>query len=146
MQKQKGFSLLEILITLLIMSFGLLGISGIIVNSLKNNQSSYARSQASFLANDIIERMRSNRTMAEKSTRPYNLAIGAAPSGTGVAMDDLTQWRTNLAAALVSGTGSIAMDVNKKVTVIVQWDDSRASGNETSVGLSDQTITIETRL
>ena len=154
MKKQKGFSLLEIMITLLIISFGLLGIAGIIINSLKNNQSSYSRTQASMLANDIIDRMRANRTTAETLPYPYNLAMTDAPSGSGVVFDDLDQWRKSLAAAMPSGsgTGSVNIDVNKKVTVIVQWDDSRASGDSINVddrvsfGLRNQQITVETRL
>ncbi|MDP3843383.1 MAG: type IV pilus modification protein PilV [Oxalobacteraceae bacterium] len=147
MQKQKGFSLLEILITLVIISFGLLGIAGVIVNSLKNNQSSYSRSQASLLANDIIDRMRANRTTAETSPSPYTLAIGGTPSGSGVVLSDLTEWRASLASAMPSGTGSVALDgATKKLTIVVQWNDSRASGDTTTFGLSSQQITVETRL
>lgn len=153
MQKQTGFSLLEVLITLVIMSFGLLGIAGVIVNSLKNNQSAYSRSQASWLANDIIERMRANRVTAEAELLPYNLAMGSSPSGTGVVLEDLTEWRASLAAAMPSGTGSVALDAaTKKVTVVVQWNDSRASGDEVivservSFGRSNEQIKVETRL
>lgn len=153
MQKQKGFSLLEILITLVIISFGLLGIAGVIVNSLKNNQSSYSRSQASLLANDIIDRMRANRTTAETSPYPYNLTISGTPSGSGVVLNDLTEWRASLASAMPSGTGSVSLDgTTKKVTIVVQWNDSRASGDKVviservAVGKSNQQITVETRL
>ena len=147
MQKQKGFSLLEVLITLVIISFGLLGIAGIIVNSLKNNHSSYSRTQASVLANDIIDRMRANRTTAATSPYPYNLAMTGTPSGSGVVLNDLTEWRASLATAMPSGTGSIALDgTTKKVTIIVQWDDSRASGDGATVGLGSQRLQVETRL
>lgn len=146
MQKQKGFSLLEVLITLVIISFGLLGIAGVIVNSLKNNQSSYSRTQASVLANDIIDRMRANRTIAETAPFPYNLALSGAPSGSGVVLDDLTEWRASLAAAMPSGTGSVTLDgATKKLTIVVQWNDARASGGAT-FGLGSQQITVETRL
>ncbi|MDO8651303.1 MAG: type IV pilus modification protein PilV [Undibacterium sp.] len=142
MKKTKGFTLLEVLVTLVIMSFGLLGIAGIIVNSLKNNQSSYARSQASWLGNDIIERMRANRGTAEIAPSPYNLALGTDPTGAGVAPDDLTQWRTALASTLPSGTGSVVLNaVTNTVTIVVQWDDSHATS-----GSSVQSITVETRL
>lgn len=100
------------------------------------------------LAGDIIDRMRANRITADGGavvpyTSPYNLAIGADPSGGGVPAIDLGEWRTALAAAFPSGTGSVAVanDVTKKVTVVVQWDDSRGAG-----GSSTQQVTIETRL
>lgn len=154
MQQQKGFSLIEVLVTMVIISFGLLGIAGVIVNSMKNNQSSYARTQASVLANDIIDRMRANRTTAETAPYVYNLALGADPAGSGVALNDLTQWRTSLAAAMPSGTGSVTMASAAQVTVVVQWNDARASGDGTAVGAGDgattgrtaQQIIVQTRL
>jgi type IV pilus assembly protein PilV len=168
MQQQKGFSLIEVLVTMVVISFGMLGIAGVIVNSLKNNQSAYARSQASVLANDIIDRMRANRTTAEDASRPYNfnnLTTTETPSGSGVVLNDLTEWSTSLARSMPSGRGSIAIDATNKVTVIVQWDDSRASTDArgtdaeiqaaradadpdapTKVGKVAQQITVETRL
>ena len=154
MQQQKGFSLIEVLVTMVIISFGLLGIAGVIVNALKNNNSSYARTQASVLANDIIDRMRSNRTTAETAPYAYNLALTAAPTGSGVVLNDLTQWRAALAAAMPSGTGSITMADATKVRIVIQWDDSRASGdgtapgsgNGTTTGMTAQQIIVETRL
>ena len=144
MQQQKGFSLIEVLVTMVIISFGMLGIAGVIVNSLKNNQSSYARSQASVLANDIIDRMRANRTSAEATTpSPYtfnNLSTTATIPGSGVVFNDLTEWSTSLTASMpsASGRGSIAIDATTKiVTVVIQWDDSRAStelrGNDAEI-------------
>lgn len=142
MHKQRGFSLLEALITLLIISLGLLGIAGIIANSLKVNQGAYVRSQASWLANDIVDRMRANRTTAESAGLPYNLAINADPAGAGIPLDDLTAWRAALASALPSGTGAVALDsATGKVTVTVRWDDTRAAG-----GQANQQFVVETRL
>jgi type IV pilus assembly protein PilV len=147
MQKQIGFSLIEVLVTMVIISFGMLGIAGVIINGLKNNNSSYARTQASILANDIIDRMRANKTTAELSTYPYNLALTNSPTGTGVPLNDLTEWRASLATAMPSGTGSVLMDATtKKVTVVVQWDDSRAASDSATTGLSNQQVTIETKL
>jgi type IV pilus assembly protein PilV len=143
MRRQDGFTLLEILVTLVVVSFGLLGIAGIIANGLKDNLSSYGRSQASFLADDIIDRMRANRATAEGPGLPYNLAIGSNPAGTtDVPGQDLTDWRAALAATLTAGTGSVNVDAaTRKVTVTVQWNDSRAAG-----GGTEQQFVVETRL
>lgn len=142
--KQAGFSMLEVLVTMIIVSFGLLGVAGIIANGLKNNQGSYARSQASWLANDIVDRMRANRAVAEgASPSPYNLAIGtAATAGASVVAIDLTSWRSALAASLPAGTGEVSLDnTSKKVTVTVQWDESRIKD-----GSAAQQFTVETKL
>ncbi|HEC17804.1 MAG TPA: type IV pilus modification protein PilV [Gammaproteobacteria bacterium] len=63
-----GFTLVEILVTIVVVSIGLLGLAGLQINGLRANLSSEARSKASVLANDIIERMRAN---------PLGVAAGA---------------------------------------------------------------------
>lgn len=142
--KQTGFTMLEVLVTMIIVGFGLLGVAGVIANGLKNNQGSYARSQASWLANDIVDRMRANRAVAEGSNpSPYNLAVSdSAVTGTTVAAIDVSSWRSALAATLPSGTGGVSLDnTTKKVVVVVQWDESRIKN-----GSSTQQFTIETKL
>jgi type IV pilus assembly protein PilV len=56
----RGFTLIEVLVTLLIVAIGLLGLAGMQFKGLRNNIGSESRSQAALLANDIIERMRAN--------------------------------------------------------------------------------------
>jgi len=146
-QHQKGTSLIEILVTILIVSFGLLGVAGVVSNGLKGAHSAQGRSQASMLAADLIDRMRANRSDAESDPggagSPYNLALGdATPTGTTIPMQDLIAWRAALATTLPAGTGAVNVDTaTKKVTVSVRWDDSRATG-----GSSAQTFVVETRL
>ncbi|HBU28459.1 MAG TPA: type IV pilus modification protein PilV [Thiobacillus sp.] len=145
MHKQSGFSMLEALITLLIVSLGLLGIAGIIANSLKVNQGAQARSQASWLANDIIDRMRANRTTAETTPAAYTLAgCDAIPAVNLVATADLTQWCAAVTAALPASTGSVVLAANK-VTVTVDWDDSSRLEGDAVVDGSG-TFVVETRL
>ena len=143
-KSERGFTLLEVLVALVITSIGLLGLAGLMVNSLKNNQSSAMRSQAAWLAYDVIDRMRANRTLALPAgggASPYAIAIGTDPAGTGTAVSDLTTWRANLAAVMLSGTGGVNIDTaTGRVTVSVQWDDSRSGGSAT------QTYTMDTRL
>lgn len=140
MRPQKGFSLIEVLITSLVISVGLHGIAGIVANSLKSNQSSYTRTQASLLANDMIDRMRANRRSA--SVDNYNLALTATPSGAGVVANDLIDWRNTLASTLPAGTGAVVLDaVTLRVSVTVQWNNSRVAG-----GSGTQQIVVESIL
>jgi type IV pilus assembly protein PilV len=53
-------TLVEVLVTLVLISVGLLGVAALQLTTLKNNQESYVRSQAAMLAADILDRMRSN--------------------------------------------------------------------------------------
>lgn len=102
-----GFTLIEVLVTVLILSIGLLGLAGLQIKGLQFNQSAYLRSQATILAYDIIDRMRANHTAAVDGD--YVVALDAAPQGqTGCesatatcseadfASFDLNQWKCSL--------------------------------------------------
>lgn len=147
MKSSKGYSLLEALVTLLVVSFGLLGIAALIANSLKLNQSAFQRTQATWLANEIIDRMRANRVTAEVASSPYNLLITAdSPTASTVPATDLREWRTALNASLPSGTGSVSYSsATGVVTVVVQWDDISRLASEARVANSGR-VTVETRL
>ena len=130
--KQRGFTLLEILITVLIMSIGLLGLAGLQVTSLKNNHSSYQRTQVTLLAYDIVDRMRSNPTAiatgnyvakgsytVTASGSTHTISAPAATAGctttagctvSAMASTDINQWRVLLADKLPGGEGVICLD------------------------------------
>ncbi len=58
----RGFSLIEVLIALVVLAIGLLGLATLQMTSLQFNSDAYLRSQATVLAYDIADRMRSNMT------------------------------------------------------------------------------------
>jgi type IV pilus assembly protein PilV len=58
--RRNGFTLLEVLIALLVFSFGLLGMAGLLAVSVQTNHSAYLRTQATFLAQGMADRMRAN--------------------------------------------------------------------------------------
>jgi len=59
-QRQKGFSLIEVLVSVVIMSVGILGVAGLQALSLQQNRSSLLRAEALMLGGDILDRMRAN--------------------------------------------------------------------------------------
>src|SRR5262249_23001163 len=132
----RGFTLVEVLVTLVVMSIGLLGLAALQLTSLKANHGSATRTQAVYLAYDIIERMRANPTAT--SAHGYDIAIGAVGTAGTVAGDDLVAWKQNIVNALPKGDitgdgtsdnpdGSVNYDAAKNlVTVSVVWDDSHA--------------------
>lgn len=146
LNKSRGFTLLEVLVAMTIVAIGLLGLAGLMSGSLKNNQSAYQRSQAVWLAYDILDRMRANQNAATSGN--YNIVLNAAPaSANPIALADLTAWTTSLGSALPQGTGSVNVNANI-ATVIVQWNDQRGLGYATNnyQGKSNQTVTIVSRL
>lgn len=138
-----GFSLLEVLIALVILSVGLLGIAAMMSTTLKANDSAYMRTQATELAYNMLDRMRANRSAALGGS--YNIALAATvanpPNCTGsgtvhpgctpdqLAQFDLAQWKQDLAATLPGGDGSVGTSISGGATVAtitVQWTDTRA--------------------
>jgi len=70
----RGFTLVEVLVTVVVISVGLLGIAALQTTSLRSNHESYLRTQATAFADDIIDRIRSNRDDAAS----YAVALGAS--------------------------------------------------------------------
>lgn len=77
-QRIRGFTLLEVLIAVLVFSFGLLGAAGLMVLSVRTNHSAYLRTQASFLAQGMADRIRVNLG----STSAYNGTYDKSSAGT----------------------------------------------------------------
>jgi type IV pilus assembly protein PilV len=144
-QKQTGFTLLEVLVAIIVLSVGLLGLAGLMATSMRNNHSAYQRTQAAWLAYDVVDRMRVNRKDA--LVNDYDVPIGSATIATPstLANADINGWKTTLANSLPVGDGSVAVTVNAagvaSVTVIVQWDDTRGTG-----GVSNQQFRVDTQL
>lgn len=120
LKAQQGMTLIEVLVSLVILGVGLLGAAAIQLNALKYTDSSRISSQASFVAYDMLDRIRANP-----------LADYSAPSGvgamSGIAQQDLDDFRRNiLDFGGPTATGSIAMN-GPHVTINLKWDDARAS-------------------
>jgi type IV pilus assembly protein PilV len=125
-----GFTMIEVLVALVVLSIGLLGVAALQMVGLRGNLSASFRTQASYLADDIIDRMRANYTAARGpavSGLQYQLGMGATtPTGTDpTAIADVTAWIAEL-QTLPSGQGSISVDTNTNIaTVTIKWLDTR---------------------
>ncbi|PKO84907.1 MAG: type IV pilus modification protein PilV [Betaproteobacteria bacterium HGW-Betaproteobacteria-11] len=78
---QKGFSLIEVLISIVIIAISLLGLAGLQARAMNSEFESYQRSQAVLLANDMVERMRMSRTSLGKF-KNVSTAAGGGYLGT----------------------------------------------------------------
>lgn len=116
-----GFTLIEVLVALVALSIGLLGVAALQLNGLRNNLSSAYRSQATYLAYDIIDRVRAN----SPAIASYTVALGAAPTGSAQSDIDLAAWKANLVATLPQGDGTVTIQLPDVVIVTVQWNDTR---------------------
>ncbi len=133
---QRGMSLLEVLIAVLILGIGVLGIAAMQAYALRNSQSSMQQSQAVIASSSILDSVRAN------PTGTYNLTMACTPPSAGatVASNDLHDWITGLQTSIgPSACGSIACNGNV-CTVNVQWTDSADSAQPT------QTVVMQSRI
>jgi len=151
----RGFSMVEILVTIFILAIGLLGLAGLQATGLKNNQSAYLRTVAMQQAYDMADRIRANA--AGKDAGDYD-AISGIPSNpncissgctpTQMAQYDNYAWNTDNASQLPSGKGTVTRSGNM-FTVTLMWDDDHtgATGTncsgDTSVDLTCFTLSFE---
>ena len=126
----RGFSLIEVLVSIVVLSIGLLGLASLQISGLRVAQSSFYRAQAAQLATDMADRLRANAGEARACELALADATPTSPSTT--CQRDLVDWRTRL-RSLPGGNGAVEVDlVANLVTITVQWDDSRGGGGSTS--------------
>lgn len=129
--KLRGVGLVEVLVTLLLLSIALLTLTTLQSRSLQYNQGAYLRSQANILAGDIFERMRNN--IAEPRTA-YNIAAAAYDLNAAAATGDLStvdvdQWRRSLAVNLPAGRGAISCVAATGIcSITISWSELNGSG------------------
>lgn len=125
-RNQRGVTLLEVLISIVVLSVGLLGYAGLHTLSMKNNTSAFQRSQATMLTYDILDRMRA------VAQNPNPAVLGAY----NVAMDtlgsnpDVISWKADVEDALPLGDASIEVPLPAPgaptiAKITIQWDDNR---------------------
>lgn len=115
--KTRGFTLIEVLVALLVLGIGLLGVAGLQSATLGLNHGSYMRSQATVLAQDVVDRMRANQRGTENGS--YDQGTATQNNGctqvTGctvaeMAQHDLFEWQALLASELPQGEGVVCID------------------------------------
>jgi type IV pilus assembly protein PilV len=121
-QSQRGISLIEILITVLVVSIGLLGLASLQLKSMALSNDSNKRQQAINLAHDISDRIFVNGAGA--SAGSYTIALGTSNAvAVDVASSDLVRWQS--VAGLFTGDFSINDPaVSSNYTITVCWQDN----------------------
>ena len=132
--RQKGLSLIEVMITLAVFSFGLLALAALMASGLKYNTSALHRSYATSQAYDMADRMRANRLgldagyyndLSESDTNPDCIESGCTPEQ--MAHYDTWQWNTDNARLLPEGAGTVSLKSSDSgiYTITVAWNDDR---------------------
>lgn len=129
--RNPGFTLVEVLVTLLILSVGLLGLAGMIGQSLRFNQGGYTRSQSTFLAYDIIDAMRADPSNADDYAVGFDDDVHVCvvnPDATDNLVNaTLGCWYGRVGAELPGGTATIVNDPDNdnvlEYEITMRWVD-----------------------
>jgi type IV pilus assembly protein PilV len=114
--------MVEVLISIVILSIGLLGTAGLISASLRNTNDAYYRSQATVLADDILDRMRANVTAARGGQYQIALDGSITADAVGVAAIDTAEWLANVQGTLPDGAARVNVAGGGVATVEIQWN------------------------
>jgi type IV pilus assembly protein PilV len=139
-------TLVEVLITLVIMSVGLLGVAALQLATLRSNYTAFSRAQAAVLAGDILDRMRANRTAARVGEYDVPLGHYSPPSDSPITRD-IEAWKASLAAQLPGGDGSAVLltDPADVVEITVQWGERVELPEQNASQGPATTVTFRTR-
>lgn len=130
---ERGSSLIEVLITILVITIGVMGLGAMQLRTMASNQWQIQHSTAKLLSYQIFERMRANRTAAVSGA--YNRALptgsgscASASSGNILASNDLTAWLDSVQTQLGDeGCAGVICDLDGVCQVRITWVDDVAN-------------------
>ncbi|HUH36654.1 MAG TPA: type IV pilus modification protein PilV [Spongiibacteraceae bacterium] len=159
---QRGASLIEVMVALFVLAIGLLGFAGLQTEGVMIGRKAYVQSQAIFLAEDIVERMRANRGALTN----YVLVFGESPTASAdcgpagtscsaneLAAWDVQEWETLVANSVPAGDGEVEVTSVGGVNLVVvrvqyQLTAGRTNQGATAPTANERTFTyvLETQL
>jgi type IV pilus assembly protein PilV len=142
-KRQSGFGLIEVLVAVIILAFGMLGLLGLQTKAMSLNQSSLQRSQATALTDDILDRLRTDKANARAGRWNTGLTDAASSiTGANLYEIDLRDWKQQVEALLPAGAASVTVN-GTTVTVVIQWEDvhGRDAQGASAAALQFQTQT-----
>jgi type IV pilus assembly protein PilV len=129
---QLGFTLVETMVAMVVLSVGMLGIAGLYATTLRSSGGAIYRMQAVSLATDLADRIRANRNAilayagAAADNNCYGAAAVADCTPAQMAANDLFVWQQQLNRVLPGGIGLVAVvvpggAVPNTYTIQINW-------------------------
>ena len=151
---QRGATMLEILVTLLIVTLWLLGTAGVQSSALKLGKAAHFRTEAVLLASEIAERMEGNPAAAKSGsyacaataclTGSASTCVGTSCDAASLAAFDVAEWGARVAATLPGATAKIEFTPGSTpaYTVTIGWTDR---GNSRTTGTTETSSYVTTK-
>lgn len=160
--RQKGSTLIEVLVALLVLGVGLLGMLGLQNQAIKMSQAALYDSQARYAINDLVERVRMN-TRTDAGNAQYYAMSQASIAGTSpscgssnctprqIATSDVAEWLSGLTRTLPSAKAEVKYTQNTSELVVSVFYsianlNQKAAGTGVDGDASVRQITIKTRI
>lgn len=126
MNRSAGVSLVEVLVSIVVLSIALLGAAGLMGSSLRSTNTAYYRSQATVLVDDMLDRMRAN--IEEARNQKYDIDPGPSYSASGgMARYDCEEWVEMLTSTFPDAVGVVDVNPAGVVTITITWGDGANS-------------------
>jgi type IV pilus assembly protein PilV len=137
-KKSRGFTLVEVLVALVVLTIGMLGIAAVYLEGLRSSRTALLRTQAVVLASDMADRIRANRyvlagalvydpaaTVATANNTCDKSTNGASKcTPAQMFANDLARWQAAIQSRLPGGTGTVGFTLVNTIptyTVTVTW-------------------------
>lgn len=140
--RQTGFSLIEAMVSLVVVSVGMIGIASLYGQGLRASSTALTRTLAVNLAADMGDRIRMNREGGAAyggaaANNNCSAAGGATCTPPQMAANDLFEWNARIAQSLPNGVGAVAYvgTTPPTYTITLTWD-------EAGIGATTHTITV----
>lgn len=134
MRKQSGFSMLEVLVSLLIILLGALGMAGIQMLSINNTEIARYQSLAALLASSMAAEIQANKAYwgtAPTGITVTNGVVTGGPAGGTVAGGSLQSWADSINSVLPTATGTVNCSSTPAICQVqLQWKENNVALND----------------
>lgn len=128
-RRQLGVSLVEVLVAVLVLAIGVLGAAQLQLSALRYNAGAAHATQASFIAYDMLDRLRANASNLGAYAGLSVRGCRTAQPGLDIVSQDRDDFAAAVGCQLPQGNGSIAVDGNR-ATVTLSWSEARIASDQ----------------
>lgn len=123
--RQRGVSLLEVMIAVLVLAVGILGAASLQLNAIRYSASAGHSTQASLIASDLLDRMRANSVALENYAISVEGDCTRSSAGGNIALRDLADFTEAITCYLPGSAGTIVVSSGGLATVSISWSEAR---------------------